>query len=147
MHEYIDNLHNKLGPVFCDQLGGNTDLVFISDPVLIKSVFLNLEGKFPAHILPEPWVLYENLYGSKRGLFFMNGEEWLINRRIANKHLLREGCDIWLEDPIRKSIEDFIKSWKNKIKNGEIICNLESELYKLSTHGNIIMIPYRISAY
>lgn len=122
--------------MFCDRLGGNTDLVFISDPALIKSVFLNLEGKYPAHILPEPWVLYENLYGSKRGLFFMHGEEWLSNRRIANKHLLKEGCDTWLEDPIRKSIKDFIKTWKDKIANGDTICNLESELYKLSIHGN-----------
>lgn len=101
----------------------------------MKSLFLNLEGKYPVHILPEPWILYEKLYGSKRGLFFMNGEEWLVNRRIMNKHLLREGTDKWLELPIRESVSGFIQNLKIKAAQGNYIPDLESEFYRLSLNG------------
>ncbi|XP_050351130.1 cytochrome P450 315a1, mitochondrial [Nymphalis io] len=134
LHEYIDNRHKQLGPIFAERLSGNTDLIFISDPALIKSLFINLEGKYPIHILPDPWVLYEKTYGSQRGLFFMNDEEWLLNRRIINKHLLRENADDWISVPVNQTIEDFIEKWKNKLKKGYLIKDIESELYQLSTN-------------
>ncbi|KAL0883063.1 hypothetical protein ABMA27_016533 [Loxostege sticticalis] len=132
LHEYIDIRHKQLGPIFYEMLGGNTKLVFLNDPNLMKILFLKLEGKYPSHILPEPWVLYEKLYGSKRGLFFMNGEEWLINRRIMNKHLLRENSDKWVEEPIKATIHNFVQKWKRKAENGSFVPNLESDLYLLS---------------
>ncbi|XP_063825653.1 cytochrome P450 315a1, mitochondrial isoform X1 [Ostrinia nubilalis] len=132
LHEYIDYRHKQLGPIFYEILGGNTKLVFINEPEMMKTLFLKLEGKYPLHILPEPWVLYEKLYGSKRGLFFMNGEEWLFNRRIMNKHLLRENSDKWLEEPIKATIQKFVQEWKRKAENGSFVPNLESDLYQLS---------------
>lgn len=105
----------------------------------MKALFLNLEGKYPAHILPDPWVLYEKLYGFKRGLFFMNGEEWLENRRIMNKHLLRENHDSWLESPIKETVNNFVMKWIKRAGDGCVITDLESELYKLSTDGNYII--------
>ncbi|CAH2096099.1 unnamed protein product [Euphydryas editha] len=134
LHEYIDNRHKQLGPIFAERLSGSTELVFISDPVLIKSLFMNLEGKYPIHLLPDPWTLYEKIYGSQRGLFFMNGEEWLLNRRIVNKHLLREKADDWIRPPIRDTVEDFIKKMRNQSKNGYLTKDMESELYHLSTN-------------
>lgn len=139
LHEYIDNRHKQLGPIFYEMLGGNTKLVFLNDPNLMKILFLKLEGKYPSHILPEPWVLYEKLYGSKRGLFFMNGEEWLINRRIMNKHLLRENSDKWVEEPIKATIHNFVQKWKRKAENGSFVPNLESDLYLLSIDGKLLI--------
>lgn len=108
----------------------------------MKSLFLNLEGKYPVHILPEPWLFYEKLYGSKRGLFFMNGEEWLVNRRIMNKYLLREGTDNWLEMSIKDTVSYFVQDLKVKIGQGNLILDLESELYRLSLNGTIVEFFY-----
>ncbi|XP_013197398.2 cytochrome P450 315a1, mitochondrial [Amyelois transitella] len=132
LHNYIDARHKELGPIFYEKLNGTTNIVFVSDPALIKSLFMTLEGKYPLHILPEPWILYEKLYGSKRGLFFMNGEEWLTNRRITNKHLLKDSDD-WLENAINTPIQQFISAWKDKCKSTSFMPNLESDFYRLST--------------
>nr|UUA80965.1 shadow [Chilo suppressalis] len=134
LHEYIDNRHKHLGPIFYERLGGASRLVFISDPALMKTLFLNLEGKYPAHLLPEPWLLYEQLYGAKRGLFFMNNEEWLTNRRIVNRHVLREDSDKWLQSPVKDTINKFVQKWRKQAKNDETFMpELESDLYRLST--------------
>ena len=69
LHEYVDSRHKQLGPVFRDKIGP-VQAVFVSDPTEMRRVF-TLEGKYPVHHLPDPWVLYNNIYGSKRGLFFM----------------------------------------------------------------------------
>ncbi|XP_053609196.1 cytochrome P450 315a1, mitochondrial-like isoform X2 [Plodia interpunctella] len=98
---------------------------------------MNLEGKYPLHILPEPWLLYEKLYGSKRGLFFMNGEEWLKNRRIMNKYLLKEDSENWLIKPIKSPIEKFISLWRSKSKTEDFVPNLECDFYRLSTDVTI----------
>ncbi|XP_050680017.1 cytochrome P450 315a1, mitochondrial [Leptidea sinapis] len=140
IHEYVDERHKNLGKIFTEKFG-TTDLIFISDAELIKTLFMNLEGKYPMHILPDPWVLYEKLYGCQRGLLFMNGEEWLSNRRLMNKHLLRDGAELTLREPIVNTIEKFIDSWKRKVKNNEEIIDISSEFYKLSINVliNILM--------
>ncbi|XP_063892025.1 cytochrome P450 315a1, mitochondrial [Helicoverpa armigera] len=132
LHEYADRRHKQLGPLYNEKLGGNTDLVFVSDPMLIRSLFINLEGKYPVHILPEPWVLYEKMYGSKRGLFFMNGEEWLNNRRVMNKYLLKENSENWFEIPVKKTVNNLIQRWKIETEKGQFIPDLETEFYKFS---------------
>lgn len=131
----MDNRHKQLGPIFSERLNGNTDLIFLSDPELIKTLFIKLEGKYPSHILPDPWILYEKIYGSKRGLFFMNGEEWLQNRRIVNKHLLRDDAEKWLRPAIVESVEKFIIQLKGKCSKEFQVKDMESELYKLSISG------------
>lgn len=138
LHEYANSRHKQLGPIYCEKLGGNTELVFVSDPMLIRSLFLNLEGKYPVHILPEPWVLYEKLYGSKRGLFFMNGDEWLENRRVMNKYLLKENSETRFETPIRQTINNLIQKWKTETNKGTFVPNLEPEFYRLSIDGRYV---------
>ncbi|KAM3965304.1 LOW QUALITY PROTEIN: cytochrome P450 family protein sad [Aphomia sociella] len=132
LHEYIDLRHRQLGPIFYEKLGGNVPLIFISDPMMMRT-FLNLEGKYPCHILPEPWVLYEKIHGSKRGLFFMNGEEWAHNRRVMNKLILKDGSEKWLQKPINDTINNFIQLWKSKAGNNGFVPNLETDFYRLST--------------
>lgn len=104
----------------------------------MKDLFLRLEGKYPEHILPDPWVLYEQLYGFKRGLFFMNGEEWLHNRRIMNKLILREGSEQWLEYPIKQVIQSFVMKWKIKAQHDCFVPNMETEFYRLSIDGKYV---------
>ncbi|XP_038209628.1 cytochrome P450 315a1, mitochondrial [Zerene cesonia] len=133
LHEYIDERHRKLGKIFIEKFGP-TDLIFLSDAALIKTVFINLEGKYPMHILPEPWILYEKLYGKKRGLLFMDGEEWLGNRRIMNKYLLKYNTDTWIKNPVTHTINKFIEGWKEKAKNKIIVDDVAAEFYTVSTN-------------
>jgi len=69
LHEYIDKRHQKYGSVFREKLG-SVDGIWISNPLDMKLLFAQ-EGKFPEHILPEAWLLYNDTYGQKRGLYFM----------------------------------------------------------------------------
>lgn len=69
LHEYIDMRHKQYGSVFREKLG-SVDAIWISDPLDMKLLFAQ-EGKFPRHILPEAWLLYNQTYGQKRGLYFM----------------------------------------------------------------------------
>lgn len=64
----------------------------------------------------------------------MNGEEWLTNRRIMNKLLLREESTKWMEEPLKNTVEKFVQYWKKEVKDGTV-ANLESDLYRLSTEG------------
>jgi len=69
LHKYVDDCHRQLGPIFKDTLGPVTAL-FLSDPNHMRKVF-SVEGKYPLHVLPHPWILYDQLFKPKRGVFFM----------------------------------------------------------------------------
>lgn len=69
LHEYVDARHRQLGPVYRESIGPVSG-VFVSDPNEMRRVF-SLEGKYPKHLQPDPWILYNKMYGCKRGLFFM----------------------------------------------------------------------------
>nr|UYL69088.1 cytochrome P450 315a1 [Colaphellus bowringi] len=127
LHKYIDKRHEELGPIFKDNVGPVTG-VFVADPEGIRSVFAN-EGKYPIHIKPESWLLYNEKHGCTRGLFFMDGEEWLSFRRIMN-NLLLKGDFSWLEESCDVAAERFLDRI-NTYKNEELP-NLEQELYKWS---------------
>ncbi|CAK1551155.1 unnamed protein product [Leptosia nina] len=132
LHEFIDARHRHLGNIFIENFG-TTDLIFVSDADLIRTLFISLEGKYPSHILPDPWLLYEKLYGQKRGLLFMDGEEWLQNRRIMNKLLLREGAESCIKNSVAQTIQTFIQTCAEKSENEIIFKDIASNLYKLST--------------
>jgi ecdysteroid 2-hydroxylase len=61
--------HRQLGPVFYETLGP-VSAVFISNPTDMRKAFVS-EGKYPVHLLPDAWLLYNKIYGKERGLFFM----------------------------------------------------------------------------
>lgn len=97
-------IKDKIGPV---------EAVFLADPEEMRAVFAQ-EGKYPRHVLPEAWTVYNRKYGRSRGLFFMEGEEWWRYRRLMNGLLLKgdvgaieEACEVseWAE---RR--EEFAKS-------------------------------------
>lgn len=71
LHLYVDSRHKQLGPIFSEALGpGSSAFTFICDPRDMRKVF-SAEGKYPVHLLPDAWLLYNRMYGSERGLFFM----------------------------------------------------------------------------
>lgn len=122
LHLYIDRNHKKLGPIFRDKIGP-VSAIFVSDPDLIRSIFRQ-EGRHPIHILPEPWIVYNKKYGRTRGLFFMDGEEWLYYRRLMNKLLLKNDINV-IEKCCAIVAQDLVKQWQ--IKNNSI--TLEYDLY------------------
>lgn len=69
LHEFIDNRHKQLGPIFQEHLGPIKS-IFVSDANDIKKIFAN-EGKYPKHILPESWLFYNQVKNYKRGIYFM----------------------------------------------------------------------------
>ncbi|KAK9712994.1 Cytochrome P450 [Popillia japonica] len=130
LHQYIDGRHKELGPIFRDKIGP-VSAIFVSDPDYMRAVFNN-EGKHPIHVLPEPWMVYNKIHGCTRGLFFMNGEEWLETRKKMNKFLLK-GDLKWLEDSVKIATEDLVEKIKNISHGGaSYIPNLEPILYRWS---------------
>ncbi|XP_071444239.1 cytochrome P450 315a1, mitochondrial [Hetaerina americana] len=131
LHEYVDARHKVLGGVYKEAIGP-TDAVFVADAHEIQKVFRH-EGRAPKHLLPEPWVLYNELFGCKRGLFFMDGDEWLHFRRIMNKLLLKNTSSSmdFLRDPCNAISNNLLQRWQKIRVNGEII-NIEAELYRWS---------------
>lgn len=69
IHEYCDKRHRQFGPIFKEKLGA-MDVVVVSSEAFIRKVY-NAEGKFPVHLVPEAWEIYNKKKGITRGLFFM----------------------------------------------------------------------------
>lgn len=122
LHIYIHNRHKQLGPVFRDQIGP-ISAVFLADAEEMRSVFAQ-EGKYPRHVLPEAWRLYNRTYGCARGLFFMDGEEWLRYRRIMNRLLLKSDGRV-VGEACRQVSEELVGT----ISNAD---HLERALYRWS---------------
>lgn len=123
LHEYIDKRHKQLGAVFRDKIGP-ISAVFVADPEEMRSVFAQ-EGKYPAHVLPEAWIVYNREYGCSRGLFFMDGEEWFHYRKIMNRLLLRGNSDM-IERACVTVSEELVGKLRAKTPE------LEKELYRWS---------------
>ncbi|XP_045470444.1 cytochrome P450 315a1, mitochondrial-like [Harmonia axyridis] len=125
LHEYVDKRHRELGPIYRERLGPVTG-VFVSDPDSIRSIF-SQEGKYPIHVIPEAWTLFNQKHNYDRGLFFMNGQEWLDTRRIMN-NLLLKGDMSWMEEAADAVITGFLEDLG---KNGSLRTSLDSEFYQV----------------
>ncbi|XP_014271100.1 cytochrome P450 315a1, mitochondrial [Halyomorpha halys] len=126
LHLYIDRKHKKLGPIFKENMGTVCG-IFLADPWAARTIF-SAEGRYPKHIVPEPWKVYNKLYNCNRGLFFMDGEEWLKYRQIMNKFMLKRN----LPD---KQVQEFvINSFMESMENfvGKEMYNIEQKFYQLS---------------
>lgn len=129
LHKYADSRHKQLGPIFQDKIGP-VSAIFVSCPDAIRTVF-SQEGKYPVHVLPEPWIVYNKTHKNSRGLFFMDGDEWLKYRRIMNKLLLK-GSTVWLENACEHVANELVKEWESVAENNKIFPNLENKLYRWS---------------
>nr|QFU80946.1 cyp315a1 [Eotetranychus kankitus] len=143
LHEYCDSRHKELGPIYREKLGP-TDCVFIADSSMAQKVYSN-EGRFPNHLVPEAWTIYNEMTGIKRGLFFMNGPEWEKRRKGLNKVFLCQPVISDYTDDLNQVVTDVIAKWTNVVEENQfnssfkckhqqsgLLTQLERELYNWS---------------
>ncbi|XP_029680801.1 cytochrome P450 315a1, mitochondrial [Formica exsecta] len=131
LHEYVDKRHRKLGPVFKEQIGPLW-IIFVNSPDEFRKIFLRLEGPTPQHFIPEAWRLYNEIRAQRRGLIFMDGEEWLHFRRILNKTMLLPNPTKLMCAPCQKVAENLARKWTYHSLAGSTIPNMECQLYQWS---------------
>ncbi|GAV03877.1 hypothetical protein RvY_14246 [Ramazzottius varieornatus] len=112
VHEYVDMRYKQLGPIYREKLG-KLEAVYIFDPQDVQRVFMR-EGRHPRHVIPEAWLLHREITDKPRGLFFMDGEEWLSRRRVINQLLLHPRALPHFSQRINDTINDLIKHWTNR---------------------------------
>ncbi|KAH8359055.1 hypothetical protein KR093_004107, partial [Drosophila rubida] len=136
LHKYVDARHRQYGGVFRERLGGAQDAVFVSSAHLMRSIFLQ-EGHYPQHPLPDAWTFYNKRHACQRGLFFMEGAEWLHNRRILNRLLLNGNLN-WMDVHIESCTRQLVAKWRagteQAQRNGDHyeLPQLEQQLYRWS---------------
>lgn len=136
-HEHIDERHRHLGPIFREPLGP-IEAVFVNSPQLLRDVF-TYEGKYPKHPLPEAWTFYNQLHNCKRGLFFMDDDEWMcIRKQLAPLMLRNDNRFVWA---IERSSDELLAKWTRTANRTEFteLPNMLNTLYHWS-----IMILIRI---
>ncbi|XP_050457807.1 cytochrome P450 315a1, mitochondrial [Cataglyphis hispanica] len=131
LHEYVDRRHRKLGPVFKEQIGPLW-IVFVNSPDEFRKIFLRLEGPTPQHFIPEAWRLYNEIRAQRRGLIFMDGDEWLHFRRILNKTMLLPNPTKFMCAPCQEIAENLARKWMCYSLAGSAIPNMECQLYQWS---------------
>ncbi|XP_065309170.1 cytochrome P450 315a1, mitochondrial [Dermacentor albipictus] len=130
IHEYCDRRHRELGPIYRETLG-SVDAVFVADSALIQKVYTN-EGKFPMHMVPEAWLIYNEVKGIQRGLFFMDGPEWIDRRRSLNNVFLKTKTVTDNVPVFNDVITDLLNRWHDARNDRGILENVERELYNWS---------------
>ncbi|KAG1701333.1 Cytochrome P450 315a1, mitochondrial [Nymphon striatum] len=129
-HTYCDKRHKELGPIYKEKVGSD-EIVFVADKDLIQTVYKN-EGKYPVHMVPEPWIMYNEMTGNKRGLFFMDGELWSQRRQNLNNTFLRLKTICQYAKDFNDIAEDVITCMKYNRDENMVLLDLEKELYKWS---------------
>ncbi|XP_013775772.1 cytochrome P450 315a1, mitochondrial-like [Limulus polyphemus] len=129
IHEYCDKRHKELGSIYREKLGA-VEAVFVAEGELIQRVYQN-EGRYPMHLVPEPWLIYNEINGIRRGLFFMDGPQWSERRKSLNKVFRQQS----VSDHARvfnEVINDLLDRWR-KVRGEDMeLENLERELYNWS---------------
>ncbi|XP_017887309.1 cytochrome P450 315a1, mitochondrial [Ceratina calcarata] len=129
-HEYVDRRHRELGPVYRERLGPVT-AVFVNSPHEYRRIF-RLEGSAPKHFLPEAWMLYNEMRKCRRGLLFMDGEEWIHFRKILNKVMLIPDPSNLMAGPCQEVAEELKENWRKQIKINSVIEDMQIHLYQWS---------------
>ncbi|XP_023170133.2 cytochrome P450 315a1, mitochondrial [Drosophila hydei] len=136
LHKYVDARHRQYGAIFRERLGGTQDAVFVSSANLMRSLFLQ-EGQYPQHPLPDAWTYYNKRHDCQRGLFFMEGAEWLHNRRILNRLLLNGNLN-WMDVHIENCTRQLVDRWQTNTEQTAAdekhyeLPDLERQLYRWS---------------
>uniref|UniRef100_A0A182SVM3 Cytochrome P450 n=1 Tax=Anopheles maculatus TaxID=74869 RepID=A0A182SVM3_9DIPT len=128
LHLRISQYHELYGDLVRMQLASQ-NAVFVRDPSLMRKTF-QLEGAYPRHPLPESWTYFNNKYNYQRGLFFMDGKEWLQARQIFNKPMLKDFT--WMEEPIRGTCAATIAQIAQNCDDKFVFEDIEQFLYQWS---------------
>ncbi|KAH8336493.1 hypothetical protein KR074_001276, partial [Drosophila pseudoananassae] len=139
LHKYIDARHRQYGPIFRERLGGTQDAVFVSSANLMRGVFLH-EGQYPQHPLPDAWTLYNQQHACRRGLFFMEGAEWLHNRRILNRLLLNGNLN-WMDVHIENCTKRLVEQWRSRTAEVETTVNVTDPTLEESCEKRSYEVP------
>ena len=102
--------------------------VFVSCPLLTRQILAS-EGRYPVHLVPQAWTVFNSRHGRRRGLFFLDGEEWWQSRRRLNPLFLKQQSLARLHSVVEDKTEDLIRGWRC----GDNVTGLEAQLYSWST--------------
>ncbi|XP_055616682.1 cytochrome P450 315a1, mitochondrial [Toxorhynchites rutilus septentrionalis] len=131
LHLTISKLHETYGSIVRLKIS-DTNAIFIKDPAMMRNVFAH-EGKYPKHPLPPAWTYFNNKHNCKRGLFFMDDEEWFIYRKLLNRPLMRDTS--WMVEPIKRVCDKTAKNLfeaEGASRGSVTVDNIEAILYKWS---------------
>ena len=90
--------------------------------------------------MPQAWTVFNSRQDTKRGLFFLDGEEWWTARRKLNPLFLKQQSLQSLHSVVEANTEDLIGGWKC----GENIEGLEAQLYSWSTSTMLGTADFRV---
>ncbi|XP_058064126.1 cytochrome P450 315a1, mitochondrial isoform X1 [Anopheles bellator] len=128
LHLRMSQYHDLYGDIFRLKIGSQ-NTIFVRDPSLMRKTFQH-EGQFPRHPLPESWIHFNKKFDYQRGLFFMDGKEWLQSRQFFNKPLLKDFS--WMKMPIRNVCAAKVMEIKTSCDDNSVAKNIEPFLYKWS---------------
>ena len=97
---------------------------------LIPCTLYLVMGRYPVHLVPEPWRVYLQRSQGKRGLFFLDGEEWWSARSRLNPLFLKAESVRGMEAGVEAGVEELLEPWLE----GRLGA-LEGQLYRWSTGG------------
>uniref|UniRef100_A0A4X2LJM6 steroid 11beta-monooxygenase n=1 Tax=Vombatus ursinus TaxID=29139 RepID=A0A4X2LJM6_VOMUR len=86
MHLETQEMFQKLGPIYRDKVG-TMSTVNVMMPQDVEKV-LKAEGAVPRRDLVLPWLMHRQIRKIKRGIFLLNGKEWLNYRIKLNQEVL-----------------------------------------------------------
>ncbi|XP_076232615.1 cytochrome P450 family protein sad [Calliopsis andreniformis] len=130
LHEYVDKRHKELGPVYRESIGP-TSVVFVNSPNEFRRIF-RLEGPAPKHFVPEAWTLYNEIRKCRRGLLFMDGEEWIQFRKMLNKVMLVPDPAQFMAEPCQLVAEELVQKWQKQVESNPVVSDLQVQLYQWS---------------
>ncbi|XP_063705555.1 cytochrome P450 315a1, mitochondrial [Culicoides brevitarsis] len=139
LHNTIHKMHTTYGPIFRIKLG-EVNAIFVSSSEHMREIF-RYEGKYPKHPLPSAWLYFNKKFNCKRGLFFMDDDEWLRYRKILNpmllqnfnryRHAVEMACDKLIDDENNRVVAN---RRDKSLRDTEFVewRDLEARLYRWS---------------
>ena len=110
--------------------------------------YILVESSYPRHVIPNAWRTYNNKFGIRRGLFFMDGIEWKETRRKMDPLLLKKDSYEKYALPWSFKVTDLLmEKWSKRleettnVKSGSLekyeIQDLEMTMHKWSVESTL----------